>query len=116
MEHSILSPEELLNRINKIEQTRLGYFPTPLEAWERLRTHLDHSGTLLCKRDDQSGLAFGGNKVRQLEFLLGDAMQQGADTIVFAALSQNANDEKKISTRVTSFSRWLLPPCSIEWP
>ena len=100
MQHSILSPEELLNRINKIEQTRLGYFPTPLEARERLRTHLDHAGTLLCKRDDLSGLAFGGNKVRQLEFLLGDAMQQGADTIVFTAAVQS------------NYARTLAAACS----
>jgi len=37
---------------------------------------------LLIKRDDQTGLAFGGNKTRKLEFLVGQALQQGADTLI----------------------------------
>lgn len=39
---------------------------------------------LIIKRDDQTGLALGGNKTRKLEFLVGDALEQGADTLVTA--------------------------------
>ena len=59
----------------------LGHWPTPLEDLPRLSRLLE-GPRILVKRDDCSGLAIGGNKVRKLEFLLADAIEQGADTIV----------------------------------
>lgn len=57
--------------------------PTPIEKLERLTTELDSSSTFWIKREDcNSGLAFGGNKVRKLEYVLPDALAAGADTIV----------------------------------
>src|SRR5207249_10164333 len=44
---------------------------------------------LLIKRDDQTGLALGGNKTRKLEFLVGQALEQGADTLVTAGAAQS---------------------------
>src|SRR5436190_8974072 len=44
---------------------------------------------LLIKRDDQTGLALGGNKTRKLEFLLGQALEQGADILVTAGAAQS---------------------------
>ncbi|MEV0087881.1 D-cysteine desulfhydrase [Saccharopolyspora sp. NPDC050642] len=64
----------------------LGHFPTPLEPLTRLTDRL--RGTyrsvplLWIKRDDCTGLATGGNKTRKLEFLVGEALQQGADTLI----------------------------------
>ena len=55
--------------------------PTPLEHLERLSEQLG-GPCIYIKRDDCTGLAFGGNKTRKLEFLIGDAMKQGATTIV----------------------------------
>jgi D-cysteine desulfhydrase family pyridoxal phosphate-dependent enzyme len=66
----------------------LGRFPTPLEEAPRLAAALGVA-RLLVKRDDLTDLALGGNKVRKLEFLLGDALAQGADTIVTTAGAQS---------------------------
>lgn len=63
----------------------LGHFPTPLEFMENLSRDLAQNQDgpqIWIKRDDCSGLASGGNKTRKLEFVLGDALAQGADTIL----------------------------------
>jgi len=44
---------------------------------------------ILVKRDDMTGLAFGGNKTRNLEYLMGDAMRQGADTVFTSGAPQS---------------------------
>ena len=62
--------------------------PTPLEPLPRLTAHLS-SPALYIKRDDLTGLAFGGNKTRMFEFALADALAQGADTIVSGAAVQS---------------------------
>lgn len=59
----------------------LGHLPTPLEELPRLTRALG-GPRLLIKRDDQTGLATGGNKTRKLEFAVADAMDQGADTLI----------------------------------
>ena len=71
----------------------LAHLPTPLEPMPRLRAALQmqHENLpvplLLVKRDDQTGLASGGNKTRKLEYLLGDALAQGADTVLTVGAS-----------------------------
>lgn len=69
-----------------------GFFPTPLHRLDRLRRRLLREGPcpeLLVKRDDQSGLALGGNKVRKLEFLIGEALAQGCDTVITGGAMQS---------------------------
>jgi D-cysteine desulfhydrase family pyridoxal phosphate-dependent enzyme len=57
--------------------------PTPLERADRLGAALGlDAGRLFVKRDDVNGLAGGGNKVRKLEYLVADALDQGCDTLV----------------------------------
>ena len=67
----------------------LGHWPTPLEPCRRLQAEI--GGPLVwLKRDDCSGLAFGGNKTRKLEFLLGEAVDSGATGVVtFGAVQSN---------------------------
>jgi D-cysteine desulfhydrase family pyridoxal phosphate-dependent enzyme len=66
----------------------LATLPTPIEPAPRLSRELGHE--VVVKRDDLTGLGLGGNKVRKLEFLLGAAVADGADTIVtFGALQSN---------------------------
>ncbi len=60
---------------------RLGHWPTPIERLDRLTRHLG-GPEIWVKRDDQSGLATGGNKVRKLEFLFADALAQVCDHVV----------------------------------
>ncbi len=73
---------------DKLPKVPLGHFPTPLEELTRLSDLLD-GPRILIKRDDLSGLALGGNKVRKLEYLVGDAMSRGADTLVTAGAIQS---------------------------
>ena len=79
---------QLIQRVVQVPQVKLGHFPTPLEECPRLSEALG-GPRIFIKREDCSGLAFGGNKVRQLTFTLGDAVAQGADTIVHGAASQS---------------------------
>ncbi len=66
----------------------LGFFPTPLHALPRLSAHLG-GPRLWIKRDDLTGFALGGNKVRKLEFFLGAARESGADTLLTAGGHQS---------------------------
>src|SRR5712691_10965636 len=73
-------------------RVRLAALPTPLQEAERLRVALggkDRCPRILIKRDDLTGLAFGGNKVRKLEFLVADALRQSADTLVTSGAVQS---------------------------
>ncbi|KAG5617686.1 hypothetical protein H5410_017510 [Solanum commersonii] len=58
----------------------LGHFPTPIHKWNL--PNLPKNTEVWLKRDDMSGMQLSGNKVRKLEFLLADAVAQGADCIV----------------------------------
>jgi D-cysteine desulfhydrase len=60
----------------------LAHLPTPLEEMPRMGAALGGGPRLLVKRDDQTGLATGGNKTRKLEFLVAEALAQEADTLV----------------------------------
>ena len=67
---------------------RFAHLPTPIEEMPRL-TKMLTGPKLFIKRDDLTGLAFGGNKTRKLEFLLGDAVSKGAKTLVTAGAVQS---------------------------
>ena len=58
----------------------LAHLPTPLQKQQRLADHLGIE--LWVKRDDATGGAEAGNKIRKLEFLLADAAARGADTVI----------------------------------
>lgn len=77
-----------IDRLSNKPRTRLANLPTPLEPMQNLSAQLD--ADIWVKRDDLTGLALGGNKVRKLEFLLGDAISSGCDAVVtFGALQSN---------------------------
>lgn len=67
--------------LEEIPRIALGHGPTPLERLDRLSEHLG-GAEIWVKRDDCTGLALGGNKVRKLEYLLGEARVRGHDTVV----------------------------------
>ncbi len=69
-------------------RARLCSWPTPLEECPRLSATLG-GPHLWVKRDDLTGLGLGGNKVRKLEYLLGDAIHRGADTIITTGALQS---------------------------
>ena len=63
-------------------------YPTPIEPLKNLSRHLG-GPDIWIKRDDMLGLASGGNKTRKLEFLLADALMQGADTLITTGAVQS---------------------------
>ena len=71
-----------------LPRASLGRFPTPLESAHRLGAALG-GPPIWVKREDLSGLALGGNKPRQLEFLLGDALADGVQAVVTTAAAQS---------------------------
>jgi len=76
-----ISAEQIRANIDAIPRIRWSHTPTPLEEWTALRQKLG-GPRLLVKRDDTTGLAYGGNKVRHFEFVLAHVLAQGCDTLI----------------------------------
>jgi D-cysteine desulfhydrase len=74
--------------MNQISRLQFAHLPTPVEALPRLSEALN-GPRILIKRDDQTGLAFGGNKTRKLEFLIAEALEQGARTLISGGALQS---------------------------
>ena len=74
--------------ISRFPRLHFAHLPTPLEPLEKL-SNLLGGPQLFIKRDDCTGLATGGNKTRKLEFLLGEALEKKADTIVTQGATQS---------------------------
>lgn len=91
MPHPPLTPRQLLDAANKLPRARLAHLPTPLEEVPRFAAEIGGGVRVFVKRDDCTGLLLGGNKARHNEFLLGDALDQGADVVVWGAGVQSNN-------------------------
>ncbi|MCB9421978.1 MAG: D-cysteine desulfhydrase family protein [Ardenticatenaceae bacterium] len=70
------------------ERVQIAHLPTPVHRLERLSKHLG-GPDLYIKRDDETGLATGGNKTRKLEFLVAEALSQGCDHLVTTGAPQS---------------------------
>lgn len=68
-------------KLDQFHRCQFAHLPTPIEHLPRLTEYLG-GPQLFVKRDDQTGLAFGGNKARKLEYLVCQAINQGCDTLV----------------------------------
>jgi len=77
----LITAEELQRRIDGFPRVKLVNLPTPLEKMPRLTSALN-GPQLWIKREDCTGLAFGGNKERKAEFSLGDALSKKADVVI----------------------------------
>jgi L-cysteate sulfo-lyase len=75
-------------KLSEFPRANLAHLPTPLELLPRLSEHLA-GPDIYVKRDDCTGLATGGNKTRKLEFSMGEALAQGADTIITVGAIQS---------------------------
>ncbi|MGI9237976.1 MAG: D-cysteine desulfhydrase [Woeseiaceae bacterium] len=75
-------------QLSEFPRISLAHLPTPLELLPRLSEHLG-GPTIYVKRDDCTGLATGGNKTRKLEFSMGEALREGADTIITVGAVQS---------------------------
>jgi D-cysteine desulfhydrase family pyridoxal phosphate-dependent enzyme len=74
--------------MKKLPRIPIAQLPTPVEYLPNL-TRTCGGSKIYVKRDDQTGLALGGNKARKLEYLLADALTQGADTLITAGAAQS---------------------------
>jgi L-cysteate sulfo-lyase len=72
---------DLQERINELPRVKLALLPTPFQEMRRLSEFLD-GPRLWIKRDDLTGIAFGGNKERKTEFVMADVLQKDADVII----------------------------------
>lgn len=80
----MISIEELEKKISTFPRVTLAFLPTPLHEVKRFSEALG-GPRIFIKRDDLTGLAFGGNKTRMFEFLLARAKKEGADTVIGGA-------------------------------
>jgi L-cysteate sulfo-lyase len=85
----------LIDRLAAFPRLGLADLPTPLEPMKRLTAHLG-GPRLWVKRDDATGLGFGGNKLRKLDYVLHDAISKGADTIVSGGVVQS-NSQRQVA-------------------
>jgi D-cysteine desulfhydrase len=74
--------EAAIGRLESIERLELGYYPTPVEELARLRAALGRAPRILIKHDDYTGIGFGGNKVRKLEYVLARARAKGTEVVI----------------------------------
>jgi L-cysteate sulfo-lyase len=74
--------------LSSFPRISLARLPTPIEPLKRLSAHLG-GPQIYVKRDDETGLGLGGNKLRKLEFLLGEALAQGADRVLTVGALQS---------------------------
>lgn len=96
---------EIKRLIERFDRVDLACLPTPLEYAQNL-TNVLQGPRIFFKRDDCTGLAFGGNKVRKLEFVMADARKRKADVVITAGglqsnwVRQTAAAAKKLGMEV----------------
>ena len=91
--------------------------PSPVHRLERLTAHLG-GAELWAKRDDcNSGLAYGGNKTRKLEYLVADALEQGCDTLVsIGGVQSNHTRQVAAAAARTGMRCVLVQESWVDWP
>lgn len=96
-----ITAAELRSLIARVPRVSLAHLPTPLDELPRLARELG-GPRIFAKRDDMTGLGFGGNKVRNLEFRMAEAIAAGADTVVFYVdiLSNSARQTTAAANRL----------------
>lgn len=102
-----VSHGEIRERIAKVPRLPLANLPTPLQEFPRLARDLGVA-RFFVKRDDLTGLAFGGNKVRNLEFRMAEARDQNADTVIVALESQSNSARQVTASANTLNMRTIL--------
>ena len=87
---TFLTTDQLRQAASKLPRVPLAHLPTPLEEVKRFARRLK-GPRVFIKRDDCTGMVMGGNKTRHNEFLLGEALKQNADCLVWGAGVQSNN-------------------------
>jgi 1-aminocyclopropane-1-carboxylate deaminase len=95
----------------------LMFGPSPIHRLDRLTDYLE-GATVWAKRDDvNSGLAFGGNKIRKLEYLVADALASGCDTLVsIGGVQSNHTRQVAAAAAKTGMKCVLIQESWVDWP
>ena len=104
--------------IERFDRVPLLFGPSPVHRLERLSQHLGGAVDIWAKREDcNSGLAYGGNKVRKLEYLAADALRQGCDTLVSIGGVQSNHTRQVAAVAARLGLRCVLVQEHwVEWP
>ena len=104
-------------RLDDFQRYPLLFGPSPIQRLDRLSKHLG-GATVWAKREDcNSGLAFGGNKTRKLEYLVADALAQGCDTLVsIGNVQSNHTRQVAAAAAITGLKCVLVQESWVDWP
>src|ERR1700733_2865639 len=103
--------------LNDFPRYPLMFGPSPVHRLDRLSEHLGGAAIWAKREDCNSGLAYGGNKVRKLEYLVPDALAQGADTLVSIGGVQSNHTRQGGGVAARSVLRTVLAQESlVDWP
>src|SRR5258705_11891052 len=91
---------EIESRLARFPRLGLAHLPTPLEPMKRLTAHLG-GPRLWVKREDCTGVGFGGNKLRKLDYVLQEAFATGADTLVSGGVVQPNRQRQTVAAAGT---------------
>ena len=103
----------MISPLDRFARFPLAHLPTPLTEMHRLREALSRESSrtlprLFIKRDDCTGLAGGGNKTRKLEYLIGEALAAGADTVVTTGAAQSNHARQTAAAAAAAGLRCVL--------
>ena len=104
-------------KLDSFAREPLLFGPSPVHRLERLTAHLG-GASLWAKRDDcNSGLAYGGNKTRKLEYLVADALAQGCDTLVsIGGIQSNHTRQVAAVAARLGLKAVLVQESWVDWP
>jgi 1-aminocyclopropane-1-carboxylate deaminase len=104
--------------LDSFDRVPLLFGPSPVHPLERLSDHLEGDVEIWAKREDcNAGLAYGGNKVRKLEYLVADALAQGCDTLVsIGGVQSNHTRQVAAAAARLGLGCVLVQERWVEWP
>ncbi|MGD6747880.1 1-aminocyclopropane-1-carboxylate deaminase [Streptomyces sp. BH106] len=103
--------------LNDFERHPLLFGPSPVHPLDRLSRHLGGPRIWAKREDCNAGLAFGGNKTRKLEYLIPDALAQGADTLVSIGGVQSNHTRQVAAVAATlGLKAVLVQESWVDWP
>ncbi len=103
--------------LDDFERYPLLFGPSPVHPLDRLSDHLGGARIWAKREDCNAGLAFGGNKTRKLEYLLPDALRQGADTLVtIGGVQSNHTRQVAAVAAKAGLKAVLVQESWVEWP
>src|SRR3954454_13048423 len=103
--------------IDSFERYPLLFGPSPVHPLDRLTAHLGGARIWAKREDCNSGLAYGGNKTRKLEYLIPDALAQGADTLVsIGGVQSNHTRQVAAVAAHAGLAAVLVQESWVDWP